>query len=234
VIGGNLLPLGLRRRRLARSLPSGPLRDFHAVAFPPGGADWRSVEFVALDFETTGIDPQSEDIVSAGWVVVRHAALELATATRRLVRPSKPMPERSAVIHAITDDEAAMGEPLATVLAELLGILAGRVLVAHFAPAERGFLDAGCRRCFGGGLVLPVVDTLQLARSRLEREGRELVRGDLRLDALRSRLGLPDHAMHDALGDALATAELFLAQAEHLAAGGLLPLRTLLRRSVGG
>jgi DNA polymerase-3 subunit epsilon len=234
VIGGNLLLLGLRRRRLARSLPPGPLRDFHSVAFPPAGADWRSVEFVALDFETTGSDPQTEDIVSAGWVVLRHAAVELETATRRLVRPSKAMPERSAVIHAITDDEAAMGEALATLLADLLGILAGRVLIAHYAPAERGFLDAGCRRCFGAGLVLPVVDTLQLARSRLEREGRELVRGDLRLDALRVRYGLPHHALHDALGDALATAELFLAQAEHLAAGEPLPLHALLRRSAGG
>lgn len=231
MIGGSLVPIGIRRRRLARSLPPGPLRDYHAVAFPPGRADWRSVEFVALDFETTGNDPRSEDIVSAGWVVLRHAAVEVATASRRLVRPSKPMPERSAVIHAITDDEAAMGEPLAAVLADVLDILAGRVLVAHYAPAERGFLDAGCRRCFGGGVVLPAVDTLQLGRWRLEREGRQPLRGDLRLDALRSRVGLPEHVMHDALGDALATAELFLAQAEHLAAGEPLPLRTLLRRS---
>jgi len=234
VIGGSLLPLGLRRRRLARRLPPGPLRDFHAVDLPPGGADWRSVEFVALDFETTGSDPRSEDVVSAGWVVVRHGAIELGTAARRLVRPSKPMPERSAVIHAITDDEAARGESLCTVLEDLLGILSGRVLVAHYAAAERGFLEAACRRCFGAGLVLPVVDTLQLARSRFERNGRQLARGDLRLDALRARLGLPDHAMHDALGDALATAELFLAQAEHLAAGEPLPLRALMRGSSRG
>lgn len=225
------MSLESRRWWLARSLPPGPLREFHSVAFPPGSADWRSVEFVALDFETTGSDPATEDIVSAGWVLLRHATIQLDTATRRLVRPSKPMPERSAVIHAITDDEAAMGEPIATVLAEVLGVLAGRVLVAHYAPAERGFLLAGCRRCFGGGLVLPAVDTLQLGRWRLERGGRQPVRGDLRLDALRSRLGLPEHAMHDALGDALATAELFLAQAEHLAGGGPLPLRVLLRRS---
>lgn len=234
MIGEKLLPLGLRRRRLARSLPPGPLRDFHAVDLPPGGTDWRAVEFVALDFETTGSDPRSEDIVSAGWVVVRDGAIDLATAARRLVRTSKPMPERSAVIHAITDDEAAGGESLFTVLEDLLGILSGRVLVAHYATAERGFLDAACRRCFGDGLVLPVVDTLQLARLRLEREGRELVRGDLRLDALRARHGLPDHAMHDALGDALATAELFLAQAEHLAAGEPLPLRSLVRAAPRG
>jgi len=230
VIGGSLLPLGLRRRRLARRLPPGPLRDFHAVELTPGGTDWRSVEFVALDFETTGSDPQREDIVSAGWVVVRHGAIELGTAARRLVRPSKPMPERSAVIHAITDDEAAEGADLCPVLVEILAALRGRVLVAHYAPTELGFLDAACRRCLGGGLLVPVVDTLHLARRSCARAGQEPVRGELRLDALRGRYNLPEHSMHDALGDALAAAELFLAQAEELSAGERLPLGQLLSR----
>jgi DNA polymerase-3 subunit epsilon len=211
-----LLPRGLRRRRLARAAPPGPLRALYAVPLPPDGTDWRAVEFVALDFETTGTDPRADDIVSAGWVVVRGGAIQLATARRRLVRTSKPMPEQSAVVHAITDDEAAAGQPLEQVLAELLGDLAGRVLIAHYSPAELGFLDAACRRHFGGPLRIPVVDTLELARRRLQREGKEPVPGDLRLEALRARLGLPEHALHDALGDAIATAELFLAQAEHL------------------
>lgn len=226
--------LGLRRRLLAMRLPPGPLRAFHRAGLPSFGADWRSVEYVALDFETTGRDPQTEEIVSAGWVVLRGAAITLATASRRLVRPSKPMPEPSAVIHAITDDEAARGEPIREVLAQLLDVLAGRVLIAHYAPAELGFLEWGCRRCFGGALLLPAIDTLQLGRWRLERDGQVLVRGDLRLDALRSRFGLPAHAMHDALGDAVATAELFLALAEYQSAGEPMPLAVLLRRSAGG
>jgi DNA polymerase-3 subunit epsilon len=212
----HLLPIGLRRRRLARTLPPGPLRDFHVVTIPPDRADWREVEFVALDFETTGTDPASDEIVSAGWVVVRRGAIELATARYRLVRTTKAMPESSAVIHSITDDEAAGGDPLEQVIAELLADLAGRVLIAHYSPAEIGFLEAACRRCFGGPLQLPVVDTLQLARRRLAREGRDAAKGDLRLDALRARLGLPGHSLHDALGDAIATAEVFLAQAAQL------------------
>ena len=93
---------------------------------------------------------------------------------------------------------------------------------------ELEFLDAACRRCLGGGLIVPVVDTLHLARRRSSRAGHTPAPGEFRLDALRTRYKLPGHQMHDALGDAIATAELFLAQAAALSAPGPLPLRALL------
>jgi DNA polymerase-3 subunit epsilon len=224
----SLLPWDLRRRRLARSVPAGPLRRFYEAPFAAPRADWRSLEYLALDLETTGTDPRTEEIVSAGWVVLRGASIDLSTATRRLVRPSKAMPERSAVIHAITDDEAGTGESPCAVLEDLLAELRGRVLVAHYAATERGFIDAACRRCFGAGLLVPTVDTLVLAHRSGVRQGREPVRGDLRLAALRERYNLPAYASHDALVDAIAAAELFLAQMEELAGAGPVPLRAFL------
>lgn len=223
-----LLPRDWRRRRLARTVPEGPLRHYYAVPFPAGRASWREIEYVALDLETTGTDPRVEEIVSIGWVVLRGPAIDLSTATRRLVRPSKPMPERSAVIHAITDDEAGRGEAVCAVLAELLDVLAGRVLVAHYAATERDFVDAACRRCFGAGLVVPTVDTLQLARRRQLRRGEVPARGDLRLAALRGSYNLPTYTSHDALVDALAAAELFVAQAETMSDPAAAPLEDLL------
>jgi DNA polymerase-3 subunit epsilon len=224
----SLLPWDLRRRHLARSVPAGPLRRFYEVPFAAPRADWRSLEYLALDLETTGTDPRAEEIVSAGWVVLRGPSIDLSTATRRLVRTSKAMPERSAVIHAITDDEAGAGESPCAVLEDLLGELQGRVLIAHYAATERGFIDAACRRCFGGGLLVPTVDTLALAHRSCVRQGRQPVRGDLRLAALRERYNLPTYASHDALVDAIAAAELFLAQMEELAGAGSVPLRAFL------
>ena len=223
-----MLALELQRRRLARRAPTEALRRFHAAALPSAAADWRSVDFAVLDFETTGTDPAREEIVSAGWVLVRGGEVQLATAVRRLVRPGKSMPEVSAVIHAITDDEAASGEPLPVVLADLLLALEGRVLVAHFAPAELAFLASACRQQMGGVLRMPVVDTLQLGGRALRLAGREPRPGDLRLDSLRAAHALPTHAAHDALGDAIATAELFLAQVAQLDGDRELPLGDLL------
>ena len=224
----SLLPLELRRRRLARAAEPGPLRRFLDTPGPTATSDCHDVEFLVLDFETTGVDPRRDEILSAGWVVIRRSAIELATASRRLVRPSQAIPEISAVIHAITDDEAAGGEALCAVLGDVLDALAGKVLVVHYAPAEAGFLAAACRRCFGGAVLTRTVDTLRLARRSLDRAGSVAQRGELRLGALRARYGLPDHEMHDALGDALATAELFLAQLAELGHEGRLPLRDIL------
>ena len=224
----SLLPWDLRRRRLASSVPAGPLRRFYEVPFAPPRADWRSLEYLAVDLETTGTDPRADEIVSAGWVVLRGPSIDLSTATRRLLRTSNAMPERSAVIHAITDDEAGAGESPCVVIEDLLDELQGRVLIAHYAATERGFIDAACRRCFGAGLLVPTVDTLALARRSCVRQGREPIRGELRLAALRERYNLPAYASHDALVDAIAAAELFLAQMEELAGAGPVPLKAFL------
>lgn len=223
-----LLPLELRRRRLARTLPDGPLRRYYAAPFPSFRSEWHEVEYVALDLETTGTDPGTEEIVCFGWVVLRGRAIDLSTASRRLVRTSKAMPERSALIHAITDDEAETGEPPCTVLESLLHVLAGRVLIAHYAATERGFVDAACRRCFGGGLLVRTVDTLELARRSWARRQLEPAPGALRLPVLRDRYNLPRYTSHDALIDAIAAAELFLAQVEELGDREPVPLKAVL------
>ncbi len=66
--------------------------------------------------------------------------------------------------------------------------------------------------------------TLALQRRLLTRHG-EVPRGALRLWRARERHGLPAVKAHDALGDALACAELYLAEVAELGAGEPLRLR---------
>lgn len=200
-----------RRRRLLARAPAGPLRDFLAV--PPPDPDRRcdAIPWLALDLETTGGDPARDEIVSFGWVCADGARIDLGTARHRIVRLAGAMTPTSATIHRITDDEAAAGAAPEAALRELLAALAGRVLVAHHARTELGFVAAACRRVFGGDIAIPAVDTLTVAGRRLTRPGKPPPPGSLRLGALRRRYGLPRYPAHDALADALAAAELFLA-----------------------
>ncbi len=172
--------------------------------------------FVAVDLETTGLDPAKDEIVSVGWVALSGERIDLATAAHRLVAPTRAVPEQSAVLHAITDDVAARGAPPRAVLAELLAVLAGKVLVAHNASFELDFLRAACARAFGGRFLSPAVDTLALGIRWLQRRNTAFAPRELRLDALRRRHNLPRYRAHDALSDALAAAELFLAELAHL------------------
>ncbi|MCB1907490.1 MAG: 3'-5' exonuclease [Rhodocyclaceae bacterium] len=202
-----------RRRRLLKKAPEGPLRDFLAVPFPARRSDWRKVPFVALDLETTGGDPQRDEIVSFGWVCIEKERIVLSTARHRVLRLRGDMSPESAVIHRITDDESAEGAPLDVVLSEFLAVLAGRVMVAHYTPTEVGFIAAASRRVYGAEIVTPAVDTLALATTAAQLENRRPVRGEFRLGNLRRRFGLPRYPAHNALSDALSAAELFLALA---------------------
>jgi len=210
-----LLGLDFRRRLLLARAPPGPLRDFLATPFPSPRAASAEVAYLALDLETTGGDPERDEIVSFGWVCMDGTRIDLATARHRVVRLQGAVSAASAAIHRITDDESARGCSLEAALDELLGALAGRVLIAHRAETELGFVARACQRIYGARIVIPAVDTLRIAVRIEQRQQRALRRGTLRLHALRHKYNLPRYRAHNALSDALSAAELFLAlQAE--------------------
>ncbi|MCM8626934.1 exonuclease domain-containing protein [Accumulibacter sp.] len=211
--------LALRRlwhRHRLRARSASPLLTHLAAPLADRRQDWRQARYLALDLETTGSDAQRDDILSFGWVCLDGPEIRLDSARHRLVLPRGLLDEASVSVHRITDDRAAGGQRLEDVLAEFLEALADRVLIAHYTPTELRFIDAACRACFGGPFLPLAIDTLDLARRTMP--GPE--RGSLRLAALRARHHLPRYAMHHALSDALAAAELFLAQAAKASAQG--------------
>lgn len=223
------LPLDYRRRQLLRTAAPGPLHDYLATAFPARSADYRDIEFVALDLETTGLDSGRDEILSFGLVSLKAGRIELGTAEHYLVAPRGPIPETSATLHHITDDAAAKGGALAQVLPKVLSRLGGRVLLGHHVGLERAFLDAACRRLYGTGFLVPLVDTEDLIRRWLERRDEAFGGHHLRLHALRERYGLPRYKAHNALTDALGTAELFCAFVARANLLGDVPLKRFLK-----
>lgn len=204
------------RRRWAgwRSAP-GPLKDYYQQDLPAADSPYDRVEFLAIDLETTGLDPAVDEILSIGFVPVVGGRIRLAGATHLLVRPDQAVPEETAVIHGLLDDALEAAPPLAEVLPHLLAALAGRIGIAHHSLIERRFLSAACRRLYGRPLDAPFVCTLALERRSLVLDNQSIEDGGLRLSASRARYGLPRYPVHNALTDALAAAELFLAQAAH-------------------
>ena len=209
------------QRRRARALgraAAGPLHDYLRVPPPGPATPLDDLGLLAVDIETTGLDPRRDRVLSIGWVPVDGAHVVLGGAGRAVVRDVAGV-GRSATVHGLTDDELAGGEPLEDAVARLLAALTGRVLLAHFARIETGFLGAVCERVWGAGLDTVVVDTLELERRDLPGGwGSEPAAGALRLWAARERHGLPAYRAHEALTDALACAELYLAQSARLRA----------------
>jgi DNA polymerase-3 subunit epsilon len=218
-----------RKRALVRAAP-GPLADYLAIPPPDRRQDCRETGLVAIDLETTGLNPNKDAILSIGLVHIDHWGIRLDSAWHRIVRIDTAIPGESAVIHQITDDQAAAGESLEVLLPEVLARLAGRPLVVHYSPVEQNFLDAACRRLYGAPFVAPIIDTLEIGQRVFERRNHLIQPGDLRLFNLRPRYNLPQYRAHNALTDALATAELFLAMADNLYPGKPCPLGAFLSR----
>ena len=169
---------------------------------------------MAVDVETTGLDPDKDQLLSIGWVPVEGNEIILGGAGHVILRGADGAASvgESATLHGLTDDDIAGGVEPREAVEMVLEALAGRRLLAHFAQMETGFLDRACRLHFGAGLKVDVGDTLQREFRRYQASDREPRRDELRLWTVRERYGLPPYKAHHALTDALAGAELWLAQ----------------------
>jgi DNA polymerase-3 subunit epsilon len=206
------------------------MRDYLSHPFPPGRVSWKSAGIVALDFETTGLDPARDQILSIGSVEVSRGAVIFGSARQQFIRSETSIPQSSAVIHGITDDAASAGQPLGEILPLLLARLGGKVLLVHYRRVELGFLDAACRSLYGSPFLIPVIDTFDLAQRVLRQRLYGGQARQLRLFNLRDAYGLPRYSAHDALYDAITTAELFLALTAEISPKEELSLGRLLTR----
>lgn len=221
--------LGAGRARALRKAGAESALGRHLAVPPPEvSTPTGQAPLLAVDLETTGLDPKRDRILSVGFVPVDGDVIELSGA-RQFVVAGEGEVGQSAVVHGLTDDVVAAGRPLAEVLETVLEALTGRVLLAHYATIEEGFLSAACRRVFGAPLALRVVDTLELQRRLTTNEYDDPRAGTLRLGAARRAHGLPDYRAHAALTDAVACAELYLAQRSVFAERGSETLKGVVR-----
>jgi DNA polymerase III subunit epsilon len=179
-----------------------------------GRTPWRTAGFVAVDVETTGLDPQRDEIVSFAAVPIEDARVVARGAVRGLVRPRAAPPGSSVEIHGLRAVDLAAAPPPEEAFAPLVTALTGRIPVAHAAWVERSFLGPRLRTL---GFALPrrILDTALLWRALCIERG-DGDPGWRELSAVAAGLGLPAHRSHDAEGDALTTAQAFLALATHL------------------
>lgn len=197
-----------------------PLRACWDAPLPGLRTPLARVDFLVCDAEMSGLDARAAEILSLAWVGVSAGEIRLDSAARHLLRPLAGVGD-SATIHRLRDCDLQAAAPLPQVLERFLEAAAGRVLVFHHAALDLAFLDRAARGHLGAPLLLPAVDTLELERRQRARRNQPLEAGALRLSSCRQRYGLPAYAAHDALGDALATAELLLAQIAARAGGRL-------------
>jgi DNA polymerase III epsilon subunit family exonuclease len=132
------------------------------------------VTLIAFDIETTGLDPEKEDILEvAGLKFIferqngKLSAKEVAQ-FQSLVKPTKLIPEEASRIHNITNQMVEDAPALPNVLRDFFRFCGlSSILVAHNASFDASFLAKGIRK---HRLVVPqnpIVDSLKLLRKIL-------------------------------------------------------------------
>jgi DNA polymerase III subunit epsilon len=198
------------------------LRQFYGAGMVAPDTPISQVPLVAIDFETTGLDPEDSSIVSIGLVPFNLHQIFSSRARQWLVKPRFHLTDKSITVHRITHSDVDAAPDLMHILPELLPLLAGKVAVVHYRHIERAFLRAALQVRLGEGILFPTIDTLEL-EARLHRARppgwwdklRRRPQVSIRLDACRARYQLPPYRPHHAATDAIACAELLLAQIHH-------------------
>lgn len=161
---------------------------------------------IALDTETTGLDPAAgHRVVELGCVeLVNH--LPSGREFHTYLNPERDMPEAAFRVHGLSGEFLADKPTFAAVVSDFLEFLADAPLVIHNAEFDLRFLNAEL-----AALGLPeiersrAVDTLALARRKFPGAGASL-------DALCRRFEIDTSVRdrHGALVDARLLAEVYL------------------------
>ena len=178
---------------------------------------------LALDFETTGLNPEHDDIISIGAVPLDTRRIHLGQSRYWVVKPASKLRSETIPIHGITHSDIADAPDLIDVLPALLEMMRNRIVVAHCASIESQFFSAALQYRIGESIVFPALDTMGIERKLSGRQisglfarmFRKPQGQSLRLSDVRGQYNLPFYKPHNALLDALACAELFQAQAQH-------------------
>jgi DNA polymerase-3 subunit epsilon len=183
---------------------------------------WRRLELVALDFEATGLDFARDTIVSFGVVPIRDGRIDVGDAVYELVDPGEVAPSPASVtVHGLRPLDLRGAQGLDAARVALASLISGRFLITWAGMVEAGFLDV----LYGGGV-----------RSWLRRciDARELMfaleadpPAPFTLTAVAEGLGVPVASPHNALDDALVTAQVFQMAATRLEARGVTTARAL-------
>jgi DNA polymerase-3 subunit epsilon len=187
-----------------------------ADEFDPS-TEWARAPLAAIDFETTGLSPETDRVLEIG--IACYDGAEQTALRNWLVNPGVPIPEEARKVHKISDQELQGAPHFEEVFEEVCAVLKGRLPVAYNADFDRGFFLAEHRRLLGPDQVevseLPPalrpkvtwLDPLVWVRE-LQREEKGKKLGDAC-----ARLKIPLERAHRAAGDAEAAARVLLALA---------------------
>jgi len=172
----------------------------------PNATPIDEVAFVVVDLEMSGLNVKRDKILSIGAVVVKNNTIALSNAFYVEIR-QHDFENKAVGIHELVPDS---GISEADAIRQFAAFCGDRPLVGHFVSLDKCFLKHAFSRQ-GKSLSNRFIDTVNLLPKIDDayRKEEHPTPTQWSLEAVSTQLGFPTDYMHDALGDAFATAVLF-------------------------
>lgn len=195
-------------------------RKFRFMFDPPPQNEW-----VALDCETTGLDVNTDEIISIAAVRIDGNRVMTSERLELLVRPERRVSPESVRIHQLREQDVAMGMAPEAAMTALMQFIGSRPLVGYYLEFDVAMIDRALAPLLGINMGLPQ-PRHEVSAMYYDYKYRQLPRHlrdnpyiDLRFATLMNDLALPQRNAHDALNDAIMAALAFVKLRQLLAAG---------------
>lgn len=163
------------------------------------------LSYTVIDTETSGLNPAAGDeIIALGAVRIVNGRILQREIFDSFVKPRRGIAETATAIHGISAAMVRGVPPLEEVLPRFHRFVEDTVIVGHNVAFDMRFLELGGGR-LGLAFDQAVLDTLLLSHLVHPHQQAQS------LEAIAKRLGITVSGRHTALGDALITAQVFLA-----------------------
>lgn len=164
----------------------------------------RAMRFVVVDVETTGLRPHHDRLIAIGAIPVEKKLVRLERSFEVVLRQNKPSSNGNILLHGIDGTTQVSGRDPAEALTEFLDFTGKDLLVGFHANFDRVMITRAMKKALGIELENPWLDLAVVTPELLpQRAG-----GASTLDDWTERLGIENPARHNAVADALVTAQL--------------------------
>lgn len=170
-------------------------------------------EWVSVDCETTGLNPNRDDIISIGAVRIVGNRVMTSERFELLVRPSKAISADAVKVHQLRERDVAQGVDIDEAMHRLLRFIGPRPLVGYYLEFDVALINRAIFPLLGVRLPQPKVEISALYYDWKQRTLPPYQHGasiDLRLATLMADLALPTRHAHDAVNDAIMAALAFV------------------------
>lgn len=191
--------LHLRPHQAAR------LVTWRAIPAAPKSASVEHSRFVVVDVETSGLNLQEDKLISIGAVAVVNGKIALGDSFYIVLKQQEASERTNILLHGIGTAEQLKGAPPADALLDFLDFLGKDPLIAFHVTFDETMIKRALREYLGFNFKHPWVD-LAYVMPGLNPPLAQRYRA---LDDWIGHFGIRIDARHNALADALATAQLF-------------------------